>query len=113
MERFRFGEQEGSNGRKTTLNGFLAVFGAGERCHLEIAGPNGGARATVVIDKATAAKVGVRLLQWADAQGFSFGPGDLPGELLPDLAGRMLPDYTSTGTLEAGYHPGSLADPRD
>ena len=40
-------------------------------------------------------------------------PGDLPGKILPDMAGRMLPDDPTTGTLEAGYHPGSVADPRD
>lgn len=65
MERFRFGEQEGFNGRKTTVNGFLAIFESGDRCHLEIAGPKGGERAMLILDKATARKVGAALLEWA------------------------------------------------
>ena len=64
MERFRFGEQEGFNGRKTTVNGFLSIFGE-DRCHVEIAGPKGGERAMLIIDKATARKVGAALLTWA------------------------------------------------
>ncbi len=64
MERFRFGEQEGFNGKKTTVNGFLSIFGE-DRCHLEIAGPKGGERAMLIFDKATARKVGTALLKWA------------------------------------------------
>jgi hypothetical protein len=73
MERFRFGEQEGPNGKKYTRNGWLAVWG-GEglaldtgRCSLEVAGPEGGTRAVVVMDKATAGKLGAALLKWAGA----------------------------------------------
>ena len=64
MERFRFGEQEGFNGRKTTVNGFLSIFGE-DRCHVEIAGPKGGERAMLILDKATARKLGAALLEWA------------------------------------------------
>jgi len=71
MERFRFGEQEGPNGAKYTRNGWLAVWG-GEgleldtgRCSLEVAGPKGKVRAVVVMDKATAGKLGAALLKWA------------------------------------------------
>jgi hypothetical protein len=71
MERFRFGEQEGPNGAKYTRNGWLAVWG-GEglelktgRCSLEVAGPKGAVRAVVVMDKATAGKLGAALLTWA------------------------------------------------
>ena len=70
MERFRFGEQEGFNGRKTTVNGWLSIFRAGDRCHLEIAGPKGGERAMLIIDKATARKVGAALLEWAGPDEF-------------------------------------------
>jgi hypothetical protein len=73
MERFRFGEQEGPNGAKYTRNGWLAVWG-GEglelktgRCSLEVAGPKGAVRAVVVMDKATAWKLGAALLKWAGA----------------------------------------------
>ena len=67
MERFRVGEQAGLNGKIITVNGFLALFTAvpGERCHLEISGPNGGMRALVIMDKATAGKLGAALLKWA------------------------------------------------
>jgi hypothetical protein len=64
MERFRFGEQEGFNGRKTTVNGFLSIFGE-DRLHLEIAGPKGGERAMLIIDKDTARKLGAALMKWA------------------------------------------------
>jgi len=67
MERFRFGEQAGLNGKIITVNGFLAVFTAvpGERCYLEVSGPDGGKRALVIMDKATAGKLGAALLKWA------------------------------------------------
>jgi hypothetical protein len=73
MERFRFGEQEGRNGKIYTVNGWLAIFGGGDghgggetgRCCLEIAGPKGGVRSIVVMDKATAGEVGAALMQWA------------------------------------------------
>ncbi len=64
LERIRFGEQEGPNGKKATFNGWLAIFGHGERCTLEIAGPNDGVRALVIMDKATAGKLGAALLKW-------------------------------------------------
>jgi hypothetical protein len=75
MERFRFGEQEGPNGKKTTLNGWLAFFGpkpwplGGEigPGTLEISGPNGGVRAMVMMDQDTARKLGAALLKWAGA----------------------------------------------
>ena len=78
MERFRFGEQEGHNGKKTTFNGWLAVFGThlkadthieADQCCLEVAGPNGGVRSLVVMDKATAVKLGAALLKWAGTGG--------------------------------------------
>ena len=73
MERFRFGEQEGANGKKYTRNGWLVIWGGGDghgggatgRCSLEVAGPKGAVRAAVVIDKATAWKLGAALLKWA------------------------------------------------
>ena len=65
MERFRFGEREGHNGKVTTVNGWLAIFGAQDRCHLELDGPNGGERAMIIMDKATAGKLGAALLKWA------------------------------------------------
>lgn len=65
MERFRFGEKEGPNGRITTVNGWLAIFESGARCHLEISGPQGGERALLRIDKATAGKLGAALMEWA------------------------------------------------
>ena len=67
MERFRFGERAGLNGKIITVNGFLALFTAvpGERCHLEISGPDGGMRALVIMDTATAGKLGAALLKWA------------------------------------------------
>ena len=77
MERFRFGEQEGGNGFKMTRNGWLATFERGEHCYLEIAGPDGKVRSMVIIDKATAGKLGAALLKWAD------------GEVMPVLA-RMI-----------------------
>jgi hypothetical protein len=75
MERFRFGEQEGRNGRLTTVNGFIAVFGTGERCELEIAGPKGVVRSMLIMDKPTARKLGAALLKWAlPEMGGSGGP---------------------------------------
>lgn len=75
MERFRFGEQEGPNGKTATFNGWLAVFSSGahgggeaKHCTLEVAGPNGGVRAQVVMDKATAGVLGAALLKWADGE---------------------------------------------
>jgi hypothetical protein len=68
MERFRFGLKErGCNGKLLTVNGFVAVISEAERCTLEIAGPNGGVRALVVMDKATAGKLGAALMKWAGA----------------------------------------------
>jgi len=65
MERFRFGMQAGRNGKKITVNGFLAIFQHDpQNCHIEIAGPNGGVRAGVIIDKATAQRAGRALLEW-------------------------------------------------
>ena len=77
MERFRFGEQAGLNGKIITVNGFLAVFTAvpGGRCHLEISGPDGGTRALVIMDKATAGKLGAALLKCAGGT----HPSQLPG----------------------------------
>ena len=67
MERFRFGEQAGLNGKIITVNGFLALFTAvpGGRCHLEVSGPNGGQRALVIMDRAIAGKLGAALLKCA------------------------------------------------
>lgn len=80
MERFRFGEQEGPNGKKLTRNGWLAVWG-GEgleldtgRCSLEVAGPKGAVRAVVVMDKATAGKLGAALMQWAGLLTYELTP---------------------------------------
>ena len=67
MEPFRFGKQAGPNGKIITVNGFLAVFTTvtGKRCCLEISGPNGGQRGLVIMDKATAGKLGAALLKCA------------------------------------------------
>ena len=59
---------------------------------LDIRGPVKAFRGCAVIDKATARKLGAALLGWA------MGAGEV---------GQV------TGRPEAGYHPGSLADPRD
>jgi hypothetical protein len=65
-KRFRFGMLAGANGRKLTVNGFLAIFQHDPKtCHIEISGPNGGERAGIMIDKATARTLGAALLQGA------------------------------------------------
>lgn len=66
MERFRFGEQAGPNGNKITFNGWLSIFEHDPgRLHIETAGPNGGVRSGLIIDKATAGKLGAALMKWA------------------------------------------------
>lgn len=68
MEIFRFGENSGPNGRNTTFNGNVAVYHDypdGNHCSVEIMGPQSGTRARMIIDKATAGKLGAALLKWA------------------------------------------------
>lgn len=68
MECFRFGEQEGSNGRLTTYNGSVVVepdYPDHRFCAVVTFGPRDGERARMIIDKATAGKLGAALLKWA------------------------------------------------
>jgi uncharacterized protein (AIM24 family) len=83
MERFRFGEREfGRNGKVYTVNGWLAVFGGGAghgsgktgRCSLEIAGPKGGVRSIVVLNREEAGKLGAALMMWAGLLDYELTP---------------------------------------
>jgi hypothetical protein len=68
MERFRFGEQEGANGRITTFNGSVQVepdYPDPRFCAVVTLGPSGGERSRMIIDKATARKLGAALMKWA------------------------------------------------
>jgi len=131
---FRFGEDAGPNGKTTTFNGNVALYHdypAKTHCSIEIQGPKNGTRARMIIDKATARKLGAALLGWA---GFNVDTPLLVNQIewlaglglglcneqegLLNLLGalRDLSEEEAdptTGTPEAGYHPGSLADPRD
>ena len=72
MERFRFGEQEGSNGKLTTYNGSVAVepdYPDSRFCAVVTLGPREGERARMILPKATARKVGAALLGWAMGAG--------------------------------------------
>ena len=123
MQIFRFGEDAGHNGKTTTFNGNVALYHdypTKTHCSVEITGPHGGERARMIIDKATAGKLGAALLKWAGTKEQGICPVCLEPikfNALPKLGGPVMfscgcTDPT-TGTPEAGYHPGSLADPRD
>ena len=68
IQTFRFGEHAGPNGKITTFNGNVVLahdYPDGDHCSIETRGPKGGERSRMIIDKATARKVGAALLQWS------------------------------------------------
>jgi hypothetical protein len=75
MERFEFNSRQAldlSNGRIVTLRGAIEIYPDWIRSGfmaLGIRGPKGSLRGEAVIDKATARKLGVALLEWAVARG--------------------------------------------
>lgn len=106
MERIEFDSKTGpNNNRKNgiTRRGVIEImetetYTNGYREYpekgvlMEIHGPAGAYRGAALIDKATAGKLGAALLKWA-------------------MGAREVGQVT--GGPEPGYHPGSLADPRD
>lgn len=75
IQTFRFGENEGANGRITTYNGSVALepdYPDPRFCAVVTLGRRGGERARMILDPETARHLGLALIRW----GYGLEPGE-------------------------------------